>query len=151
MFRRRVICFGLLLALAGLIGCADDYAGREPVSGTVTLKGEPLSHASISLVPLENQDTQAGCEVSGGRFDIPRKDGLKPGKYLVRVTAGDGKTPADDEAAGPGGNTNIVSVDLIPADWSEASKQEVVVKAGEKNVFTFAIPDKRVLKQPKKR
>lgn len=135
-----------------LAGCGDPYAGREPVSGTVTLKGEPLKEAIIQFEPLGGQDTVGGCNVEGGKFAIGKEHGLKPGKYLVRITAGDGVTPTnlnEDEAAGPGGNTNIVSEDRIPPEWSDQSKQEVEVKAGGTNEFTFAIPNVREVKKKK--
>lgn len=153
MFTRRLVIPLALAPVAALLaGCHDPYAGREPVSGTVTLKGEPLKEGSIQFYPLDNQDTSGGCGVADGKFRLDRKDGLKPGKYQVRLTAGDGKTPAnEEEVAGPGGNTNIVSVDLIPPDWSEDSKQQVEVKAGQANEFTFAVPNTRDPKRkPKK-
>lgn len=135
-----------------LAGCGDPYAGREPVSGTVTLKGEPLKDAIIQFQPLGGQDTVGGCNVDGGKFELAKEHGLKPGKYLVRITAGDGVTPAsrnEEDVAGPGGNTNIVSEDRIPPEWSDQSKQEVEVKAGGKNEFTFAIPNVREVKKKK--
>jgi hypothetical protein len=76
---------------------------------------------------------------------------LKPGKYLVRLTSGDGKTiarvgvredknPPKELAAAPGGSTNIVSMDRIPEEWNIRSKQEREVKANGVNRFDFDIP-----------
>jgi len=107
----------------------------------VTIAGDPIKAGSITFFPLENQGTQGGIAIANGEYKIPRQGGLKPGKYRVEITAGDGKTPTNEEAGGPGGSTNIVSVDLVPDDWSAKSKHEVVVKAGEKNTFDFAIPN----------
>jgi hypothetical protein len=131
----------LLLAALILTGCSDPYAGRMALSGSVTLEGQPLDGASISFEPMDKGvETRAGGEVKNGRFTIPRESGLKPGKYLVRLTAGDGKTPANEEAGAPGGSTNIISVDRIPEDWNVNSKQEVDVKADGSNTFEFSIP-----------
>jgi hypothetical protein len=110
------------------------------VTGAVTLQGQPLKDGSITFVPLANQGTQSGAAITDGAYAIPRSAGLKPGKYLVQITAGDGKTPADEEAGNPGGSTNIVSMDLIPEDWNVKSKQEVEVKPAGPNRFDFAIP-----------
>lgn len=141
--------FGVLLAALFIVGCGDDYAGREAVSGTVTLKGEPLKQGSIQFQPADGQDTIGGCGIVDGKFSIARRDGLKPGKYVVRITSGDGVTLAnEDDAGGPGGSTNIVSFDRIPDDWNTASKQQIEVKAGDKNEFPFAIPNAR---EPKKK
>jgi hypothetical protein len=74
---------------------------------------------------------------------IPRENGLKPGKYLVRVTAGDGITPVNtlDPELGPGptGSTNIVSKDLVPPEWNAKSKQQVTVTKEGPNTFDFDI------------
>jgi hypothetical protein len=122
-------------------GCQDEYAGRNAVSGKVTIKGEPLKDGSIQFVPLDNSGTQSGGGIKDGVYSIDRKNGLKAGKYLVRVTAGDGKTPINVEEAGnPGGNTNIVSHDIIPPEYGYASKQQVEVKDKVDNVFDIAIP-----------
>ncbi len=124
-----------------LASCADPYEGRQAITGKITVKGAPLKEASIQFEPLDGQATRAGAGVTDGTYSIPRDAGLKPGKYLIRLTAGDGKTPtSDEEAGGPGGSTNIVSVDLIPADYGVASKQQVEVKDGGNNTFNIDLP-----------
>lgn len=134
--------FGLILA-----GCGDGTEGREEISGTVKLKGQPIKDGAIVMFePMESQGTATNVAVTGGAFTVPRTTGLKPGKYLVRVTAGDGKTPVNptnpDEPPGPGGrgNTNIISKELVPSDWNVNSRQEVTVKKGGPNKFDFDIP-----------
>jgi hypothetical protein len=122
-------------------GCSDPHDGRLEVTGLVTLLGQPLKDGSISFEPLEGQGTQSGAPITDGKYTVPRKSGLKPGKYLVRITAGDGRTVANEEAAAPGGSTNIVSVDQIPDDWNSQSKQVHVVKANVVNTLDFAIPN----------
>jgi len=134
-------------------GCADPYAGRLALSGEVKLKGEPIKAGVIMFEPLEKQDTSSGASIENGKYDIPRKQGLKAGRYRVRVTAGDGVTPArpvggkkgqdeEQQAAGPGGSRNIVSVDLIPPSWGADSRQEITLDASKTNRFDFNIPAK---------
>jgi hypothetical protein len=123
-----------------LVGCSDPYAGRREVTGTVTLEGEPLKTGIILFTPLDGQDTQGSTPLANGEYRITRVQGLKPGKYLVRITAGDGKTPTNSEIGQPGGNANIVSWDLIPDDFGYNSKQQVEVKADAENRFDFPIP-----------
>lgn len=150
MNRLLVVC-GLSVVFAA--GCTENYGGRQEISGTVTLKGQPIQDgALIVFAPLDGQDTGANAGIANGAFTIPRENGLKPGKYLVRVTAGDGVTavnPLDEEAQdaeaepGPGGgrgNTNIISKELVPKDWNVNSKQQVTVTADGPNAFDFDIP-----------
>lgn len=142
----RGIRFASLLVLPALIavGCSGSHDGRVAVSGTVKLRNQPIKDGAIVLFePLENQGTAGNATVTAGAFSIPPASGLKPGKYLVRITAGDGKTavnPVDPDAPpGPGG-TNIISKDLVPRDWNVASKQEITVTKDGPNKFDFAIP-----------
>jgi hypothetical protein len=149
--RHRVFfnCIFLLMAVAWA-GCSDPYGGRMEVTGSVTLEGQPLKDGLIMFSPLDQQDTPSGASIVNGKYDIPRQNGLKPGKYLVRLTSGDGKTIArgarqdknapKEQAAAPGGSTNIVSLDRIPEEWNVRSKQEREVKANGVNRFDFDIP-----------
>jgi hypothetical protein len=114
------------------------------ISGAVNLKGQPIPNGAIVMFePLENQDTGGNATVTDGSYSIPQSAGLKPGKYLVRITAGDGKTPVNpvdpDSPPGPGGS-NIISKELVPKEWNVASKQEIIVTKDGPNKFDFNIP-----------
>jgi hypothetical protein len=133
----------MLLVAVHLTGCGDSYGGRLAVRGTVTLDGQLLKDGSIVFVPLDGQGTQSGAMIQNGGYTVPRKSGLKPGKYLIQITSGDGITPAtaeENEVAAPGGSTNIVSRDRIPAEWNVRSEQKIEVKAEGSNKFDFDIP-----------
>lgn len=144
--RHVVMLCALAAASVFQFGCADATGGRSEITGKVTLEGKPLKEGDITFLPLEKQDTQSGAGIKNGEYLVPRANGLKPGKYRVQITAGDGKTPANEEAGGPGGSTNIVSVDLIPAEWNTDSDQTVVVKPGSANKFDFTIPKANTVK-----
>jgi hypothetical protein len=123
---RRLAFSGLLLSMFFVLGCSDPYQGRLGLKGTVIVEQKPLEYGTIMFEPLDGQDTSSGADIANGSYEVPRSAGLKPGKYLVRITAGDGKTPAvenEEEAAGPGGNTNIVSFDIIPEEWNINSRE----------------------------
>lgn len=134
----------LLFVVCFVAGCGDPNRGRVAVSGTVKLAGQPLKDGTVSFEPLDGQDSRATATVTNGAFDIPQPTGLQPGKYLIRVSAGDGKTPVNpvnpDSPPGPTGGTNIVSKELIPSDWNVNSKQERAITAGAPNKFEFEIP-----------
>ena len=155
MSTRLLQLLGTGLGLILISGCSDPYAGRYGVSGKVTLEGQPLTirSAHISFEPLGGQSTATGASIENGTYTIERKDGLVPGRYIVRITAGDGVTPANEEFEGgaPGGSTNILSRDLIPPEWNVNSKQEITIKADTENVFDFVIPKAVDTKAKKKR
>jgi hypothetical protein len=131
------------LACLCAAACSDPYAGRYAVSGTVTLAGQPLDAGAVVFEPLDGQGTQATAPVAAGSYRIPREQGLKAGRYRVRLSAPDGKTTVnEEEAGGPGGTANVTFADLIPPDWSTQSKHEVTVEAGGTNEFPFAVPNR---------
>jgi hypothetical protein len=134
-----------LLATSILVGCGPGDDGRRQVTGTIKLHGMPIADGAIIILsPLDDQGTEAQGTVAHGGYTIPKEAGLKPGRYLVRVTAGDGKTavnPVDtDNPPGPTGGTNIISKDMVPAEWNVNSKQEVTVTKEGPNKFDFDIP-----------
>jgi hypothetical protein len=143
MLRTRIGA-GILVTVVLTAGCSKSHDGRMEVSGTVRLKRQPIQDGAIILFePLDNQDTAGNATVAGGAFTIPRASGLKPGKYLIRVTAGDGQTAVNplDANSPPGpGSTNIISQDLVPEDWNVNSKRQVTVTKDGPNKFDFDIP-----------
>jgi hypothetical protein len=141
-----VFAVGLPFTLA--VGCSDPYAGRHAISGKVTLEGQPLEQGMIRFEPMDGQGTTAGSAIMNGAYNVERKDGLKPGKYVVKITSGDGVTPtnSEEDATNPGG-TNIVSADRIPPEYNERSTQQIEVTEGGNNTFDFAIPKAREIKK----
>ncbi len=142
----RIFYLVLMCCFTSFTGCSGGVPdGRLEVSGTVNLKGKPIADGAIvTLSPRDGQDTEAMMMTVGGAFKLPAMNGLKPGKYLVRVSLGDGKTAIDpvnpDEPPGPSVGTNIVSKELVPANWNTNSKQEITVTKEGPNVFPFEIP-----------
>ena len=144
MFPLRLATYGLAFLGIVLLGCTDPYGGRLEVTGSVKVRGNPVKDGTISFEPLDGQDTRATAMIVAGEYSIPRPSGLRPGNYLIRVSAGDQKTainPVDaDHPPAPGGSTNIISKELIPADWNVKSKQERAVTKDGSNRIDFAIP-----------
>ena len=137
----------LLIAFAAAVvaaGCSDSYDGRVEVSGAVKLVGEPIKDGTIVFKPLDKAlDTTQGAQIVNGGYKIPRKQGLKPGKYVVSISSGDPATPVNPPPGdlGPGPSRNVMAVDRVPDDWNIRSKQQVEVKSGGANKFDFDIPN----------
>jgi hypothetical protein len=139
----------LLLVLSPLIGCSGNSktSGKVSVSGSVSLKGAPLSDGVIQFQPLEKQNTSAAVVLVGGNYSISSANGLQPGMYLVRVSAGGGESePIDpNKPLGPSGNNlpgsrkTDAKKPSIPPEWGEKSKHQVEVKAEGPNKFDFDI------------
>ena len=142
--RTGMALLGGAAAMLLAVGCGGGD-GKEAVSGAITLKSKTFPNGGlVTFEPLENQGTAAPAVVTDGKYDIPRQNGLKPGRYRVWMTAGDGKTAVNpvspDSPPGPGGGTNIISKELVPSDWNVNSKQERTVSKDGPNRFELIIP-----------
>lgn len=123
--------------LAGISGCGGDAIDRLAVSGEVTLDGQPLDDASITLVPI-GSGPSAGAEISAGSFAIERSVGPSPGKYRVEIRAyrGTGQQIPDDD--NPGQMTEATE-QIIPGRYNRDTELEVEVTVDDENHFQFAL------------
>lgn len=124
----RLVFFGFIacLAAAVLAGCGEPQSCL--VTGTVTADGTPVS---IGLVSLERTDAVApptSAAVAAGRFAVPGRANLRPGSYVVRVTAPD--LDRCDPAAAHDPERPNPHVPLLAAPWNEASTLVVRLVAG---------------------
>jgi hypothetical protein len=132
------------VAAAFLAGCGDPTGGRQAISGTVTLKGEPLDEGVIEFFPqgdsVGERATKSGALIKDGKYQIPKDKGLMPGRYKVVITAGDRTTPDLPPDAPPGPTKTSLSKERIPADYNKETKQFVEVTKKGPNRFDYAIP-----------
>lgn len=72
-------------------GCGSKGARLVPVTGVVTLNGQPIGGAAVVFTPAaDNKEGMAGMDATGpeGNYKIQHegRSGLVPGKYLVVVS-----------------------------------------------------------------
>ena len=108
-----------------LLGCNRDGAGLLAVKGSVNFEGKPLANGSI-LFELEDTANPhlSGAPIENGKFEIAQARGLKPGKYLVRISSAQARAKDENEVPGDPGE---VAKEKIPPDWNSASKQKVEI------------------------
>lgn len=90
------LTLSVVMSLMATIGCGDSGMTLVPLTGTLTLDGEPLPFKSVMLVPIEGTPGHGAGGYSDGqgnytlRAIVPGavKDypGCPPGKYQVVVT-----------------------------------------------------------------
>ena len=96
-FKLRFAPFGLLLLYSALLfqvaGCGDGRGVRIPVSGKVTIDGNPVAFGSVTFMPVTGVKPRrpgGGSIESDGTFQISSftpKDGLYEGEYRVMILA----------------------------------------------------------------
>lgn len=98
---------GLLLGIIACTGCEPRSAAVVPVSGTITLDGQPLAGATINFQPITDKASaaQAGIGSYGktdeqGRYSLqlitPDEPGALVGRHIVTVTTAVAADPASD-------------------------------------------------------
>jgi hypothetical protein len=135
----RTTAAGLLLAgLAALCGCGNSE--YKSVSGVVLLDGEPVPEAAVAFVPEDPHGENAtGYTDEDGRFSMKSttQDGVKPGKYKVRIealaerpppTKGMSQIMAEKYAGGPGGDAKSMAKDASATYKRQAQESKAAAK-----------------------
>lgn len=100
---RRIAPVALAAALVAGCGSGDetDYYALTPVTGTVTVDGEPLVGAKIIFTPSGNVPDTPGSDVTGksGNYKIMYRGraGVAKGKYSVSIGKTTGEAVVDEE------------------------------------------------------
>jgi hypothetical protein len=86
-----VWCWPLSLLLLAALGCGkSDRVPVVPVSGTVTLNGEPLPGAAVTFIPAGETLGTGGSAVTAadGSYTLTSREGrgLVPGEYRVTIS-----------------------------------------------------------------
>ena len=137
-------CFLQLVGVVWILtptGCGGPGDGlpRQAVSGSVTLKGQPLPQGTIQFLPTTDKQPTAGAvEIKDGKYSLPQVQGLVPGSYKVMISS------AKDSGAQQGppdspGKHGPPPKDLIAAQYNVQTKLTAEVKEGGSNTFDFSL------------
>jgi hypothetical protein len=81
-------CFPLCLLLAVSLSGVGCGSGVSSIDGKVTKGGQPYSPAAdgdLTILLSGENGNYVGKVEEGGSFKIESKEGIKPGKYSVRI------------------------------------------------------------------
>ncbi|PQO37119.1 hypothetical protein C5Y96_06370 [Blastopirellula marina] len=124
------------IALIGLTGCGSG-AGVAPVSGTVTLDGQPLANALVSFYPQEEgKRFSTGTTDASGRYELVYTNdqhGAAIGKHTVKITTA--------TVQGEGGPARPPK-EKLPAKYNDESKLIVDVTSGSNDSTNFDLQSK---------
>ena len=143
MSRRNTASLLLILPLLIAAGCGGGTDGPErfPVTGKVTINGEPLDDGSIQFIPEAGTDgPSSGAPITNGAYTIPAEKGPVAGQYLVQIR-GTKKTGKQIEAGPPNPPGTMVDevVQAVPAEYNSNSTLKATIKEGPNEDVNFQL------------
>lgn len=147
-FRLPNLLFSGVLLLWGLgitvlvTGCGGSSFATAPVSGQVTVGGEPVANVLVTFTPI-GSDAELGPGSTGrtdasGRYTLElvgeNRAGAQPGKHRVTLAVRDEASFALDEEA----YSEAMAKPKVVLPEEARSGIEVEVVAGQDNVHDFA-------------
>jgi hypothetical protein len=140
----RLLFVAVGLTVSGCWGSGDD-APREPVSGIVTLDGNPVADGAIRFSPTgENPSgfvVAGGDTIKNGRFSISREVGLVPGTYRVTINAPNARAERSKVGNAPGRYAQVAK-EIIPPKYNARSTLTTDVPKGGVSNLRFDLTTK---------
>jgi hypothetical protein len=141
----------LLCLLLFTAGCGT--SGYAPVSGVVTVDGQPYGKAVVSFQPMATQGNpnpgrgSSAYTDESGRFVLTSDeaiDGAVIGKHRVRImTRGNNVVGQSASGTSSDGAPVEKNVDPIPPEWNALSEKEFDVPAAGTDQANFDIVSKK--------
>jgi hypothetical protein len=136
---RLVLSLALGIAMTGCAGSGDNLP-REPITGNVTMDGQPLPEGVIQFSPTgdatKGAAVGANADIKDGQFSIPREQGLIPGNYKIAIShaalteeKAKGKTNTKVDSKIPS-RTTALGPEQIPARYNTQSELKTEIKPG---------------------
>jgi hypothetical protein len=125
------------LALIAATGCSRGL-NKSAVKGTVKFKkGEVVDRGMIEFSPVEPKSgNQSGARISDGTYEISQEKGLRPGKYIVRISAPSGLLSGQ---GAPGSGKMELPKERVSEKYNAKSKLEVEVSPEPLQTFDFEV------------
>ncbi|QDT25923.1 hypothetical protein Pan153_26280 [Gimesia panareensis] len=138
----KTVAYYLMLACtAGILsGCGGGDAGPTtyPVTGKVTVDGEPLAEGNVIFRDAEGKAASGAGKIEQGTFSFE----TVAGKKAVVITA-NREIPGKTVAGGAPDEPPVPAVEqYLPAEYNEKTTLEAEVSEAGPNEFTFELKTK---------
>lgn len=141
-----------ILNLTLMMGCGGGPYELAPVSGTVTLNGEPLADATVSYEPMRAADKEVvgpgsvGKTDEAGKYELEtykQETGAVVGKHKVRISTF--KSVLEDIKNSDA--VKVVSQEKVPWNYNRHSSLSVKVPSDGTDTADFALVGEAPRKQ----
>lgn len=131
-----VILSGICLSMLLLTGCGGD--GLTPISGTVTLDGQPIQNGRIAFTPKGGSEgTMAGATIKDGKYEAR----VSLGKMGVAVRAQKMVPIKNPDAHQKDVGITEQPESIIPAKYNDKSELTADIVEG-KSEYSFNLTTK---------
>lgn len=137
LFKSKSLNSVLLLSILTMVGCGESGPLVVPVSGSLTLDGEPLAFKSLTLLPAQGTTGQGAGGYSDGEGNY----------YLIAVVA---NATRDFRGCPPGKYRVVVSEPMIPMTEADFVNPTVDSDDGDEPAPAVFLPDDVGKKKPSK-
>lgn len=152
MSKQRLLVLTAAVLMVAAVGCNGSKFKMVPVSGTVTLDGEPLANAVVSFQPAATDGDNSGPGSSGrtdadGKFTLAtqtkeRDPGAIVGSHTVRISKPRGAT---DQPADVTGDEDVYdTADVVPVWYNLKTTLSFTVGEEGTDAADFALSKKPV-------
>lgn len=139
------LCWASLGLCCLVLGCGSGDA-LVPVEGTVTLNGQPLAEAAVTLLPVTatSPGPFSGTTDNEGRFVLgpsssPDQRGVAPGEYRLTIST---LKVAPMEVVDDSVQPQVLAKEVVPGDY-RSGNMRFEVPAGGTTSANFEIVSKR--------
>ena len=118
----------VLLVAQGLVTVAGCGESRTPLSGSVTLDGEPVGQGSVAFYALAGEAQNVAAAIENGKYEIPADRRPASGPYRVEINWPK-PTGKQVPSADPGFMLDETR-EAIPPKFNPDSELEVQIEPG---------------------
>ena len=139
----------LLCTVAAVSGCGKAPYELAPVSGVVTLYGEPLANATVSFEPQGSNSDESiagpgsvGTTDEDGRYELTtfkQESGAVVGNHLVRIST----YKSEFEDIKKSDKIKVISVEHVPWHYNRNTSLTFDVPAGGTDDANFVLTAKQ--------
>jgi hypothetical protein len=127
-------------------GCGGDGLPRQPIAGTVTLDGRPLTGGMVTFTPIEGEGPVVTAVLGeDGTFSLARADGPVPDLYRVTLWS---RQPTGKKVRSPDDPDQLIDEEreVVPDRYRLASPLTAEVEEGGENTFAFEVTGEKLAK-----
>lgn len=134
--------FLLAFACLGVLGCGAGGPATAPVTGKVTMDGDPVPNALVTFVAKDKGSAATGMTDASGQYSLSTagKEGAILGSYTVKVTSTQAPAASATEVRSDSAEyANMATGDYAAQSEAQSVKEAIPAKYNSKSELTCEV------------